>query len=687
MLKRLLALLMAVMLLMMSIPAMAIHDVYDLIENAMYRIVLRTEEGDIPLGSGILFVENQVLLSSAACVQEGALYAIGTDGEYPIAAADLLDDSGLALLEIATATENTPLHMASENSAGMACIFGVSTTGEFIVAPLNQLRSTLYKNQNAMLLSSAEGLLPGGFIADEKGNLIALTIAQHTEGLGTYLALDANGLYRAMTRQQYADAFLPVEAVYESGVLTLTWTDEDRTKGTYLITLSADDNAYYTFFEAPYTERSIEIVVAPGHRYDFQVQWTQDQSKALEPVWGAMSGMIVPQASFNSYDYSQSCSLVTRTSANSSLVDLLETTLAQMTDASLLHYLQVEATYDVEEAIELPMSIEILAPDGQFYMETALCTLNPKKEKNDAFLLPLDALLADCAEFSSGQLMLGKYELRYAIAGGVAGEYIFEVTATSAADIAAEQSAADAEAEKNQPITGFVTQLTAEYKNGAIYLTWDETDIPDGATVDAFYLYEGNNYYVYHRMNKGENETEIFTVPGRETIIWVSWTLDTTLEAEMPQQQSDYLVIPAAPETAFTLHGFENHRLSLASSTDAYASDKGKYLPEAELTREVLTNQEAYLYFQTEDTYQVTEDSDDHPMLIVLCTPEGLCFIDPLLYMFDPALQTSDLWLKDISSLCRDYERLICGAWPAGEYRILYCIDGQVAGEIPFTLE
>ena len=73
-------------------------------------------------------------------------------------------------------------------------------------------------------------------------------------------------------------------------------------------------------------------------------------------------------------------------------------------------------------------------------------------------------------------------------------------------------------------------------------------------------------------------------------------------------------------------------------------------------------------------------------MVIVLCTPEGLCFIDPLVYMFDPSLQTSDMWLKDISNLCRDYESLICGAWPAGDYRILYCIDGQVAGEINFTL-
>ena len=94
-----------------------------------------------------------------------------------------------------------------------------------------------------------------------------------------------------------------------------------------------------------------------------------------------------------------------------------------------------------------------------------------------------------------------------------------------------------------------------------------------------------------------------------------------------------------------------------------------------------------HLYFQTEDTYQVTENSEGHAMHLVLCTPEDLCFAYPLEYLFDVNLQSSDLWLFDISSLCRDYESLICGAWPAGHYRLLYCIDGQVAGEFHFSLD
>ena len=489
-----------------------------------------------------------------------------------------------------------------------------------------------------------------------------------------------------MTRQQYADAFLPAEAEYANGILTINWTDDTRTDGLYLITLSADENEYYTFFEAACTDSSIDISVAPGHRYDFQVQWSKNTEDAIEPVWGAMSELFIPSASFNDYGYQNVSSLVTRTGPHTPVSPLPETSLALLTDAGLLHYLQVEASYDVEEIVELPMTVELLAPSGQFYYESAQCVLSPGKEKKDVFLLPLDALLADCSELS-GSLPLGDYELHVAIGGKVAGVHPFTVTEKSAAEIAAEEALAAAEAEKNKPTSGLVTGVTTKYKNGSVILSWSEENIPDGAILDAYCLYEGNSYYVYQRMQAGQNHTEFFTVPGRNTVLWVTWSLDAFPELFEPQHESDYIIVPAVPEEAFTLNGFKNHHLSIVPSDDPAAVDRGERLPEVPLTRELLSNRDLYLYFQTEDTYQVTENSEGHPMQLVLCTPEGLCFAQPLEYLFDAKLQASDLWLFDISSLCRDYESLICGAWPAGHYRLLYCIDGQVAGEYHFTLE
>ncbi len=679
MMKRILSLLTALMLLM-SMTALAEENVYDLIENALYRIILRTETGDETLGAGVLFSDKQLLLTSAACAVEGEIIAIGPEGECAISAVQVMDQSGTAVLELAEPSSGTPLHLAAEDAAGMAALFGTDAKGEFIVAPLNQVRSSIFRGQSALLLSSSEGLLPGSFLTDEHGNLIGLCIAQQAEGQGAYIALDASGLYRAITRQQYADAFLPAQASWQDGELIISWEDEARGSGMYLITVSADNNQYYTYFEASHDERSVSMTVPPQHRYDYQVQWVESADSAIEPVWACMTETFIPGAAFHQFDYNQVCDFVTRTDAHSALTEVPQPNLEIMTSRALLRYLRVTATYDVKEKVELPMTIELISPDGQFYFESAVHVFSPSKAGEDAFLLPLDALLADCAEFSGGKLKTGDYLLRYAIAGGTAGEYAFTLT---------QEETQDANLETFQPLvpSGFITDLNADYKNGAITLTWPKEAVPEDAQVTAFFMFDGNNYYSYHQVGQGEYGTEIFTIPGRATYIWVTWTLDGHAEPPMPEQQSDFLIVPGAQEAPFTLNGFKNQRIGLVPSDDPLAMENGKFLPQVELTKEILTNKDVPLYFQTEDTYQVDKMSEDHPMVIALCTPEGLCFFQPLYYIFDPALQSSDLWLTDVSSLCRDYENLICGAWPAGHYRLMYCIDGQIAGEYHFTLE
>jgi len=678
MLKRLWSLLLA-LLMMCSASALAEENVYDLIESALYRIVLRGEEGDETLGSGVLFSDKKLLLTSSACAAEGELYAIGPDGEHAITGAELLDISGAALLEMATASQAMPLHLAAENASGMAALFSVDERGEIITAPLEHVRVSMYEGQSVMLASSVGGLLPGSIITDDKGNLIGLTIAQQAEGAGEYITLDASNLYRAMTRQQYAGAFLPAQAAWKDGFFTVSWEDEKRDSGVYIITLSGEDNQYFTYFEADHSQRSLSLTLPPEHRYDYQVQWAEELSAAIEPVWGAMNEAYIPGAVFNQYGFTQENGFVTRKNVASPLNHVEQISMSMLTDETLTKSLHVKAKYDVEESVELPMTIELIAPDGQFFFESAVHTLTPKKEQEDAFLLPLDDLFQDCAEFSGGDLRTGDYLVRYAIAGARAGEYAFTLTNREAAP----------QEEKPLEITeksGFITDVEVRYANGAVTLTWDGSKIPDQAAITVYYMFAGNSYYVYHREAPGTTQTEIYTVPGRETVIWLQWSLEDT-PAQEPENRNDLILVPAAQEAAFTLNGFENQRLSLVLSDDPYAVDKGEYLPEVPLTRENLMNEELFLYFQTEDVYQVAEASDEHPMMLALCTPEGLCFFQPLMYLFDPALQESDMWLVDLTSLSRDYEAAVCGAWTPGDYRLMYCIDGQIAGEYLFTLE
>ena len=77
--KRLAALVLTVMLLF-SLTAQAESDLGVLLTNALYRIVLRTPEGDTTLGSAVLFADQKILLTAESCCVKGDLVAIGEDG-------------------------------------------------------------------------------------------------------------------------------------------------------------------------------------------------------------------------------------------------------------------------------------------------------------------------------------------------------------------------------------------------------------------------------------------------------------------------------------------------------------------------------------------------------------------------------------------------------------------------------
>lgn len=69
--------------------------------DALYRIVLRTEEVDVTLGTGVVYGEADTLLTAEGCLREGALFAIGADGEHAVSSWEALDATGAALLRLA----------------------------------------------------------------------------------------------------------------------------------------------------------------------------------------------------------------------------------------------------------------------------------------------------------------------------------------------------------------------------------------------------------------------------------------------------------------------------------------------------------------------------------------------------------------------------------------------------------
>ena len=423
--KRILSFAVVLILLLPCVSAKA-EDVFARLDKALYRIVLRTEVGDVLLGSGVLFHDQSVLLTAEGCTREGQLYAIGGDGEHAIRAVEKAGNSGAALMEMAKPSNAQPLTLSDFTTGTMPWIVGVTQQGEVGSLPMYAVRAAVVCNQDALVVLSEEGMMPGAVALDEKGKIVAMTIGQRGEGMGMYAALDADNIYYALFPDEDTP-FVKTELSWRGGSLTVSWTDVQRKNGKYVITLSGGDNTYYTTFEADPATRSMQFAVPPGHSYDVQVQWVPAGKTEQDVDWYYMQTLFLPELPFRQFEYTQTCyfaSAPAGAEVNDILPDQGELTLAALADGRE-HYLQVISRYAVTEEFDAPMAVELIAPDGQFYFEEHIFTFAPEWEEDDCFALPLDGLLTTCQEFSGGVLKKGEYRVRYSLGGYVAGEYTF----------------------------------------------------------------------------------------------------------------------------------------------------------------------------------------------------------------------------------------------------------------------
>lgn len=414
--------------LLLTFSAAAESDLGTLLSGALYRIVLRTEAGDQTLGSGVLFADQKILLTAEHCCAEGDLYAIGEDGEHAILAWEKAKNSGVALMEMATASSATPLTLSYMDVQSLPYIFGVTEQGDVGSVPLYQALNTFYQGQEALLMRGMEGLLPGAFVADEKGCLISLVVAQYTEGIGVYVALDPEVIYNALTAASDVSDFCPVTLTWDQGCLDVSWTDVKRQGGQYAITVSGDSNRFYTIYYEESTARSGKVILPPGHTYYVQVQWVADGAEAVEPVWSAMTPYTLTAQPLTAYGFRQECYLTFAAPGQEGAIVLPQVekiTRAMFADASLEPYFQIRNTYDVNEEVTMPASVEVVAPDGQFYFVDLTYIFDPAYELDDSFVLPMKEVFSACADFSGGQLQPGSYVIRYFIGGKTGGEYAF----------------------------------------------------------------------------------------------------------------------------------------------------------------------------------------------------------------------------------------------------------------------
>lgn len=233
--------------------------------------------------------------------------------------------------------------------------------------------------------------------------------------------------------------------------------------------------------------------------------------------------------------------------------------------------------------------------------------------------------------------------------------------------------------------------VTVTCENGLIVVDWSASTgytMTENTVFTAYIALMTNNYLSLDVLEDGETTTSFPAVPEKEAMIWVVVSEDAKDAELMPETASQVQFVTVPKAEPIDMYGLKNVRMGVTPGEPGMEGNAADFLPQEPLTRETLSDRDRPIYFQTEDVYAVDAEDDDHTLMVTLYTPEGYAHSYFSGYVFMPEYAASDLWISDISDIFADYEMFCEGTpWPAGEYRVLYTIDGFEVAELTFTLD
>lgn len=455
MLKRVLVLFLALLLAAACLPAAAEANV-----PPVYRIVLRTEAGDETLGSGVLFRSADTLLTVQAVLRDGSLYAAGADGEFALRYAGQIIGTGLALLTLDGRSSAVPLELTASATAALT-LYGADAQGA-AAWPVTLARTDADENYGSVLLSSAEGLLPGAVLLGEDGGIAAIVTSQRGEGRGVYEALTGTAMASALggvrpgaapeagnapaagetpAAAENADAGLVYEvfASYADGAVTLDWTDSagypEGDDVYFSVFFSIGANLYYNYIPVPLGATVQKITVPPGKNVFCWVAYSRgehvknmmpgDEQDALAVV---DTGKVMLQTDNGYRNVSSSVTVAAPGLSAEPSLPLVPLTREALADERLTVYYQTEDTYQVTQASEDHLLLLTLyTPEGYVFCEEGRYSYMPELCASDAWVYDVGALFDAYLAFGmlDDGLPAGEYKVICYIDGKLGGGAVF----------------------------------------------------------------------------------------------------------------------------------------------------------------------------------------------------------------------------------------------------------------------
>lgn len=445
MIKKFLALMLALSLACISTPAMAASAA----EPALYRLVSRDARGnDTVLGSAVLLMERTVLLTTVWAAQaDGGLYAIGSGGEFPIERGIRLPSDGdLLLLELGKESPAAPLLLGSSDTDDLVSV-GIRGDGTVISADVRHVTTVPYRGETCLLLTAEEDLLPGSVILGANGGLAGIVVAEYGEGAGRYVALPAENVYQLLAEdtqsmeESWQESALPdgsswlkdVSVTAKPGKLLVDWSAseiEDLSEDSVFEVFFADmANPYYSYVQVDESERQAELPAVPGREYMVWVQHAHGEAAidTYRPDEFAVQVRTEDAQPMELYSYADTTFYLGALPAEQAedvdgLVPPLEAMTAEaLSDPTTALCLQAVSTYEIDQTTEAALLVTLFTPEGFVFMEDAGFIYEPSLAKEDIWHVDVTELFSDYSLYNgTGSLTSGEYTLAYYLDGCLA---------------------------------------------------------------------------------------------------------------------------------------------------------------------------------------------------------------------------------------------------------------------------
>ena len=395
---------------------------------------------DEPIGTAVLLLNNQTLLSSAAALAR-ANTAVDLAGRQ-YALSDLRTDGVISLAAASEAIAADPLRLAPRFDLNNLYCLGVSPTGEFQQSDVTRPAVLLYRGHAAIVFSAAEDMIPGAILIDDDGGLCGLVVASYGEGQGRYVAYTNEGLYFALlSLEEHADLsegdgddnpegwLSGVTMNWEAGTLTVDWSDaiaagEADADSRFLVYMKDLGNDYYRYTTTEPGATSCTFYAIPGRTYAacVRVSAADDDDVFFSRTHCAVCAPI-PVEPFTLYDFTNDTICVSVVPSKT-FVD--ETDELTAPDAIMDLYLQVASHYSTIEVTDHPLFLALITPDDQCFTSFSGYTFVPELMSHDAWHAPINDLFADYLTFGrTGTLIPGTYTVAFYIDGLLADQTSF----------------------------------------------------------------------------------------------------------------------------------------------------------------------------------------------------------------------------------------------------------------------